>query len=446
MAAAQATPHPDIAFFGTCPTGWTNLTWDEKERCIGIRLSRQIQGFDAWTAVGELLEQWNEFGNDEFSAVIRYCESKRFYLGRPNNPSHQLRILSLPFDKPTAHPYIIIDSKDEKAAKAIVERLEKHPRLCRIGFKYIAHKGKMTLSSTASEFFPSINIPETGDNNNNGFLPRSQTINETLVETQDRNTSPKDDLKPVSKPASLPEYIEKPASQPAVVSSLADNLCGARIAIYAHTGLVRGEKKNVSTIGAVIKIGTSFYALTVAHAFFDNIDTTQSWTDSGLSVWTDSGSARRRTIPKPRISDAYEIVIESIWPHRGDIYEASAISPNAIGLVAPSVANQRKTPLTESYAKVFWDPHLDWALIELKQAALWKPNCLRRNDHSILTLKGPQAAQNPPSGEVILATGVSGNVQGIGLGTVGGVLLPWSSTEIRIWSVESEIGKWQDDN
>ena len=53
----------------------------------------------------------------------------------------------------------------------------------------------------------------------------------------------------------------------------------------------------------------------------------------------------------------------------------------------------------------------------------------------------PPPDVRPPNGEVLIAAGVSKEVNGLGLGTVGGILLLWSSREIKIWSVEGEIGR-----
>ena len=48
--------------------------------------------------------------------------------------------------------------------------------------------------------------------------------------------------------------------------------------------------------------------------------------------------------------------------------------------------------------------------------------------------------QRPPSGEVLMATGISGHVFGTGLSTAGGITLPWSKRETEVWIIESQIG------
>ena len=422
MAAAQAaTPSTDFTFFGTCPTGWDNLTSTQKESCVGTQLIRQIKGHFAWAAAGQLLEQWNSSGEEEYSAVITHGKAGRFRSFRHHKiPGHELRLLSLTPDKGTVAPYIIITSKDkdDKAARETIERLTQHPRLARFSLKYMIRQGntRLTMGSPTNA---SCNQPELNDKgkaDSSGSRGSVHAMNEI---------------------ANFSRQSEKNQES----QKRSENLCGARIAVYTHSGRVRGQKPQLSTIAGVVKIGDRYYALTVAHVFFDNVDSTKSWADSGLYVTSESSIDHCPEPPIPRSSQIYQVVIESLWPHDKDLQDDSEIQSTAIGLVAPSLPHRRKDPATAALPEVIWDAELDWALIELRDPVLWKPNFLITSSGDELSLHLPPSDIQPWSGEVLIAAGVSRQVDGHGLGTVGGILLPWSSREIKTWSVESEIGR-----
>ncbi len=150
MAAIQAAaPSTEFTFFGTCPTGWDNLTPIQKESCVGTQLIRQIEGYFAWAAAGPLLEQWNARGEEEYSAVIAHGKARRFRSSRQQKiPGHELRLLSLVPAKETAAPFVIITSKDkdDRAAKDTIERLKQHPRLARFSLKYVIRRGNTRLT------------------------------------------------------------------------------------------------------------------------------------------------------------------------------------------------------------------------------------------------------------------------------------------------------------
>jgi hypothetical protein len=210
-------------------------------------------------------------------------------------------------------------------------------------------------------------------------------------------------------------------------------LSGTKIAVYRYSGDVRGQKRNVSTLGGVFKIGGRHFALTAAHVFFDNVESTGSWADSGLYVTADGSDSFSSEIPPPEVSGIYEVVIENGWSQMGGL-------GTSIGLVAPSVLQHRKSPATEALPEVIWDVELDWALIELKNPALWEPSKLHLSPEVSMGLKPPSLDQAPPSGRLLLAAGVSGTVTAIGLKTVGGIMLPWSQHAIKAWVLECEIG------
>ena len=422
MAAAQAaTPSTDFTFFGTCPTGWDNLTPTQKESCIGTQLIRQIEGHFAWAAAGQLLEQWNSSGEEEYSAVIAHGKAGRFRSFRQHKiPGHELRLLSLSPDKDTAAPFIIITSKDKdgKAARETIERLKQHPRLARFSLEYMPRQGNTRLTmgrpTDASSNQPELN--GKGKANSSGSRGSAHATNEIA------------DFSPQS--------VRNQETQ-----KRSENLCGARIAVYTHSGRVRGQKPQVSTIAGVVKIGDRYYALTVAHVFFDNVNSTKSWADSGLYVTSESSIDPRPEVPIPRSSQIYQVIIESLWPHDKDLQDESDIQSTSIGLIAPSLPHRRKDPVTAALPEVIWDAELDWALIELRDPVLWKPNFLNISGGDGLSLHLPPSDIQPLSGEVLIAAGVSRQVDGHGLGTIGGILLPWSSREIKTWSVESEIGR-----
>jgi hypothetical protein len=425
MAAAQAAPPtPDFTFFGTCPTSWDNLTPTEKESCIGNQLICQIEGHFAWAAAGPLLEQWNSSGEEEYSAVIAHGKAGIFRSFRQHKiPGHELRLLSLLPDKETAVPFVIITSKDkdDKAARETIERLKHHPRIARFALKYMVRQGNTRLTM-GSPTDTSSNQPKLNcDGNDNfsgsrGSADASASANEIVDFSR--------------------QFVKNQETQ-----KHPENLCGAKIAVYTHSGRVRGQKSRVSTIAAVVNVGNRYYALTVAHVFFDNVDTSKSWADSGLYVTSESSVGLRPEVPIPRSSKIYEVVVESLWPNDKDLQDESEIQSTSVGLVAPSLPHRRKDPATAALPEVIWDAELDWALIELRDPILWKPNFLITSGGGGLSLYMPPPDIQPPNGEVLIAAGVSKEVNGLGLGTVGGILLPWSSREIKIWSVEGEIGR-----
>ena len=428
MAAAQAVPpSTDFTFFGTCPTGWDNLTPTQKESCVGTQLIRRIEGHFAWAAAGQLLEQWNSSGEEEYSAVIAHGKAGRFRSFRHHKiPGHELRLLSLLPDKETVAPFVIITSKDkdDKAARDTIERLKQHPRLARFALKYMIRQGntRLTMGSPTDS---SSNQPELNSKRKANFSG-SRGSADAFASANAMN-----EIADFSRQSVKNQETQK---RP-------ENLCGARIAVYTHSGRVRGQNRQVSTIAGVVNVGDRYYALTVAHVFFDNVDSTKSWADSGLYVTSESSIGLRPEVPIPRSSKIYQVVIESLWPHDKDLQDKSEIQSTSIGLVAPSLPHRRKDPATAALPEVIWDAELDWALIELRDPILWKPNFLITSGGGGLSLYLPPSDIRPPNGEVLIAAGVSREVNGHGLGTVGGILLPWSSREIKTWSVEGEIGR-----
>jgi hypothetical protein len=217
------------------------------------------------------------------------------------------------------------------------------------------------------------------------------------------------------------------------------NLCSTRIAVYVHSGVVRAPKPRRSTIAAVVHIGTQYYALTVAHVFFERVDASKSWTDSGLYTTSESSVENRSEVPVPRSSNMYEIIVESVWPH--DNAQGGAESESSvIGLVAPLLSLRRRNSVEAALPVVIWNAELDWALIELKRQNVLKPNSIITSMGADISLSLPPANVRPPNNEVFIAAGVSREAIGFGSGSVGKILLPWPSQEIEVWSVEAEMG------
>lgn len=217
------------------------------------------------------------------------------------------------------------------------------------------------------------------------------------------------------------------------------SLCGARIAVYKYEGGIRGRKLNVATIGGVFQVGTKYMALTVAHVFFDNVTSSGSWVDSGLYVTTDSSDSAAQDRPRPVVSELYEIVVESLWPHA--IATNDNTQTKSIGLFEPQVTRHRKESRTVNTSDLIWNFDMDWALIELQDPLMYRSNTLQVSPSLHLELKPPAPDQEPPTGQVFAAAGVSSAVNGKSLGTIGGIMLPWSSHETVAWSFEAEIGK-----
>ncbi|KAL8716475.1 MAG: hypothetical protein Q9225_006202 [Loekoesia sp. 1 TL-2023] len=216
-------------------------------------------------------------------------------------------------------------------------------------------------------------------------------------------------------------------------------LCGARIAVYRHTGVARNEKKNVATIGGIFRVGRKYFGLTAAHVFFDNVASTGSWADSGLYVSTNSSSNQIQDVPRPIVSGLYEIFAESSWLRVAGAEGDTGDLGVSLGLFEPQVGHRRKEPSAKTFSEVIWNFEMDWALIELSEPQKWGTNIIQLSSGTKVELKPPAPNQEPPLGEVLIAAGISGPVQGTGLGTVGGIMLPWSSHETQAWSIEAEI-------
>ena len=144
MASSQSSSGgPAFFFFGTCPTVWEDLTPDQKDSCIAqIPLSRQIEGHYVWPAAGELARQWKSEGYEQYLNII---EIDRFNahgsdFGRNRAVTHELRLLSTSPLRQTAVPFIIITSKNIKAAQETVDCLRKHPYLSEFGFGYLSRQ------------------------------------------------------------------------------------------------------------------------------------------------------------------------------------------------------------------------------------------------------------------------------------------------------------------
>jgi hypothetical protein len=315
-------------------------------------------------------------------------------------------------------PFVIIISKDKdgKTAKDTVDRLQNHYRIGRYSLKYIVRQGNVRFT-----------VGHTGENSTTQSHSHSE---------EDFNLSGVNDSAPMS--LSM-QSSEQPGHKPQPPNHLA-NLCGARIAVYVHSGRVRVQQPRISTIAAVVHIGTQYYALTVAHVFFEGVDTSKSWTDSGLYTTSESSIGNRPEVPVPRSSKMYEVVVESLWPHDHNSQADAGIESSFIGLVAPSLSLRRRDSVAEALPVVIWNAEMDWALIELRDPNILKTNSLITSTGGDLCINLPAAKVDPPNSEVLIAAGVSKEVVGLGLGTIGGILLPWSSQEIATWSVEAEIG------
>jgi len=416
-----------ITFFGTCPTIWDDLSADQKDSCTGqIQLRSQFEGHFAWPPAGELARQWNESGDKEYSAVKEHTwlQIGKLGLRRSKFATHQLLLLSTLPSRATAVPFIVVTSKSEKVARETVKSLEHHPRLSRFGIKYMARQGGLKISAADSAFIVQ------GDEPASGSEPTSEleAVNSFPVFAGESSTTR----------GGLPVMPNNISS----TKSSRTRLCGARISVYRYSGGKREQRKNVATIGGVFKIGARHFALTSAHVFFDNIECSGSWIDSGLFITYGSGHSFVQEGPLPKLSEVYDVVIEGYWPHTDNSVNASESGNISIGLVAPSLSHRRKTANIAALPEVIWDDQLDWALIELRDPKLWEPNILEVSSKLHLQLKAPSLDSAAPSDHVLIVAGVSGAVMGAGLSAMSGIMLPWSRHEISVWAIESETGNY----
>lgn len=440
MAVAQAVAtSTEISFFGTCPTGWNNLNTAQKASCIGFNLKGRIGDYFGWAAAGELRDQWNKVGFKEYDAVIK-CHRSRHRIYPP-----EIRLLSISSDQSSAYPFVIIICSREKAGKDTIARLELHPRLSRFGLRYLSRLSNTVMTMDKREGMAS-DSPLIMDRNMAGLATTPGHFSHFEIAT------PR--VKHEQEPGYFPFTVDVGSSASGkgedsrVISSSAKNLCGAKIAVYSGSASFRNPKRNSSTIGSVLKAGNRYFALTVAHVFFGDVDTNKSWFDSGLSLNSqlnhtsrDSSNPGHNEVRDPQISESYEIVIESLWPHHSDLQDGPGISRSAIGRVSPRITHQRRLPDAEVFPELLLDAQLDWALIELRDPSLWESNTLAASDGREVNLTLSNANISPPNDEVLIAAGTSGEVRGKCLGTVGGIMLPWSSSELHTWSVEAEIGE-----
>lgn len=357
MALPQVLPvDSTITFFGTCPTTWDDLTPEQKGSCIDpVHLTRQIDGYYAWAAVGELARQWNKNGYQEYSAVINQT---KFHIGRSivcreEIASYELRLLSTTLSRERAKPFVIITSKNIKRAREIFSRLEQHPRLSKFGLNYMARQGE--LRCTAGD--PP--TPSLGPIN-----PQGKSLSCLIFGARIKLISPDAFIQSNGNRAPTISTKSSSYNQAARTSQSSLSLCGARIAVYKHEGGISGKKK-MATIGGVFQIGGKYKALTAAYVFFDKIASE----DSGICVTTDGSSSMDQDNPRPVMSDLYEIVVESFWPHMTD--GASRTTVISMGLFEPQLTRHRKGLETKNTSELIWNLEMDWALLELRNPMTW---------------------------------------------------------------------------
>lgn len=191
---------------------------------------------------------------------------------------------------------------------------------------------------------------------------------------------------------------------------------------------------NRATIGGILQIGQKHMALTVAHAFFNSSQASRSDTESDFDSMDGSTSTIQSEDP-PNPADLYEICVESFWPHN-IINDAESI-----GIFRLRSAREEQTrDQTPDVYEIIWNFEKDWALVELRDHLPWATDIMDTQSSSYEELDPPPLDQ-VPSSRLLVAAGVSGSVEGMGLGTIGGFYLPWSDEEISVWSMEADIGE-----
>jgi hypothetical protein len=291
------------------------------------------------------------------------------------------------------------------------------------------HRAELKLSAGHSESDASTPITEAND------IPESS-------EPADSSKLPVHNVLPASasSPASTVSQTLAQGTGAPITYPYLSGLAGARISVYRMMGNLLEQKSKMATIGGVFKIGERHFALTAAHVFFENVENTESWADSGLFVTSSSNNDSHSEASAPRISDVYKVDVESSWTQKGTSGEVEPSKKMSLGLVAPAVRRTRQDRASKPLPEVIWNAELDWALIELKDPNLCRPARLHLSPEIVLDASPPPLDQSPPMGQVLVQTGVSGRVTGIGLNTASGIMLPWSSHEIMAWVLECDIG------
>jgi hypothetical protein len=435
MAVSPSQSTVDVfIFFGTCPTRWTDLSASQQDTCIGqTQLRRRIEGHYAWPAAGELLRQWNESGYDEYSAVLKHknegklnklFKSKGEIVARP-----LLYLLSISEQRYTARPFIVVSAKSDKAGEIektvqdAIALFRSHPRLCTFGFKYMAQRSALGLSAGTGE--------REATARSSGFRQVDAGQRIITVESQILNA----DLS-VDDGIALPHVVMETTAVGGAQYPTFTGLSGVSIRVYRRDTLIgRAQKPNIATISGVIKVGDTRYALTAAHIFFDNFEGTESWALSGLYANGGNSSTFYLDAKPPRTSGPYEVILG-----RDDPLLENYSRTMSLGLFTVSSVQRNRSTISSGLPQVILDPELDWALVELRQPRLWMPTQLQLSAEVVCSLLPPVQNQPPPAGRILLATGVSGVVTAVSLGSVGGLVLPWSRDEIKVWVLECDIG------
>ncbi|MCJ1327364.1 hypothetical protein MMC10_004033 [Thelotrema lepadinum] len=305
-----------ILFFGTIPVGWEDLTSDQRHSCIGqYKLKCLFGGHHAWVAEGDLLDRWNAQGNSAYTVAITHINRK---IKKRCIVSHQFFLLSQIPNRETAIPFVIVKSRAKKTAEEVVSKLEKHPHLCKFGMRYMALEGGIRPSATYRSIIPEVS-------------------------------------------SGIP--LEVSADTNASESSLIDieSLCGAQIEVASDSSPGRDAKVNIATIAGVFRLGQRHYALTAAHAFFDNVDSSGSWADSGLYVTSTSSQSLTQETPLPKISESYDVVLKNVPKNvrRANDVATTTITSVSLGPVIPSVLHRRRNTLNTALPEVVLDAELD---------------------------------------------------------------------------------------
>lgn len=244
-----------------------------------------------------------------------------------------------------------------------------------------------------------------------------------------------------------------------------NNLCGASV-LVGSPPITSSSKLRKATIGGVIILDQTYYGMTVAHTFFNEVNSAEADTpgnsgsgsasdndddlDSGLDECTDSdddseGAVRNMEPEYPTASVVYAALTRKPFSEPDEESHSEIQSSDFLGNVClvGSLPNTESTYIPTfingvSETSQWLYRTLDWALIRIDDSRFWKCNRVPLPDGGCLFPS--RVAPEDPSGVVLVAAGDTGLCETTVSGTRCGTFLPDANCVQDAWSFDLESG------
>lgn len=420
MASPAPSSHTPLSL-NLKTLSWVELSDADRLSCVGFAWDKKICSKYAWDATGHILEVWNK---DVYPRIKGICaaNAKEIYQGKSIHQacSYHLYLLCSSQNAEKAIPTIVAKSQDSKAAKRAIKVIKGHKAIqdLKLCFSYAVHKEKLVLTADTVRT-SSDSQPQKGEFN---------------------------------------------------------SLCGARVLVSPFPTDPSSRWRR-ATIGGVLCLDGQYYATTVAHCFLDNseynvfdaesgqinngqidneqIDDEQSddeQSDNSKSDGSENGSgtsaeqeSQPDTNPPLSYPKPHAVYLEncttdaSPTKREGSEILTDLPAPGNLTLIGHMFPTTSTTPKDESFSSSICY-ELDWALVHIQD-----PRFMRRNEiclpEKVIRLNSFNLNQEPPQGNVIIASGASGLLRGPISGARCGMVFPWSSEMQDVWTVNLTTGK-----